>query len=313
MVLFKASLMTYQDVGKLDNNVFKLCEIPKACGGYGLWATRRIVANAHKPPPIVTTRVKIKAEARFGPWGSANMTDTFLDRICVQHNVTRETVLDIRNEMVADSLLTGLGPQRYGRRRHVNTDQVSQHGKGIKIKPAYNVKLNPQAMLLVEHIANELLVLRREPHSLRHAGLMTPDEMVASAISKQNCLNLKLYMRVNNMTDSTLAYRLLTNHHRNQAMTRMSERLWAKGDEVATLFCAGKIDCCFWSAGCKINVEVAALIRRFVIYWLAREGNGAGLIYSKQLSKRVYWDTLATMIAKEVWIRVGDVYSCIAY
>jgi hypothetical protein len=313
LAMFEAGLRTYMDASHVDSNIWRLCHIPKVNGGYGLWSTKKYYATAHGALPAVETRVKIKRQGTFGQIGSAKMTDTYLRHICESYGKEVSDVLSIRDTMVGDSGLVGLGPQRYGSRRFANLKAISKRGAEMVVKPMYAVSLNASAKVIATHVLQELRRLIREPHTLRHCGLKTPAQCIDEALSKSGCLNLALYMALNDIHNRRAALRGLSAHPEGEVNERMMERLWAKGDEIAMLFLEDKLPCAFWSVSCRINGEIATLIQRMVIYWLARSALHPSLVFPKQLPQRVAWDILAVMVAKEVWRETADILHKLTY
>jgi hypothetical protein len=312
-VIMVAGIMNYTRRSVIDKGLWRLLYTPKCNGGYGFWATKTWYSSVHSEPLRITTRTKIKRGGRFGPIGSAGMTDKYLSKLCAVHGFAVSEILDIRDEMVADSGLVGLGPQKFGNRRYKNVEEVVRRGKLMKLKPFYAPKLNSIATDIATHISRELITLCKDPHSLRHCNIKTPAEVLEDGLRRSGCMNLKLYMRLHRIESKVNAIKLLTNNHEHEHCNRMMHKLWAKGDQIALLFVEGKINCTFWSARCKINVEIAALVRKFVLYWMARSDARIDVKLYRQLSVRVKWDTLSVMIGMQVWDAVAPTLGRLVY
>jgi hypothetical protein len=242
LVIFKAGVQTYMRTDALDGGIWRLCHVPKCNGGFGLWSTRTKYSTAHGELPEVKTRLRIKVSGRFAKFGSAKMTDTMLRDLCARHGVEPSEIKEIRDEMVGESAVVGLGPQKYGKRRWLNAQELAQRGAKLKLKVAYNVGMNHTARVIAIHVTRELKALLHNPHKLRHCGIYSPAECVANELAKTGCMNMQLYMILNRIKSKTAAMRKLTNVVEGENSQKMLDRLWTKGADVAMLFLEGKLN-----------------------------------------------------------------------
>jgi hypothetical protein len=311
--VFNAMVMTYLDEDKVPAELSKLFNLQKCNGGFGLWSQKQFYSTYHTDPPRVETRVRLLPRGKLSKLGTAFMTDNLLRVICNKHGYDVRRVNDIREEMVADAALVGLGPEKFGGHRKSNIRRILDRGKSIKVSRMHIGKFKGPVNELAHHIINDLKQLMAEPHELRHCGIMSPSGYLKETLAATGCLNVKLYMRLHGYTDKTAAYRGLTSVVKNKLGAKVMERLWKRGADVAMYFLEDKVHCVFWEEHTRINVEIAALVRRFTLYWIARSEQKLDINAMREINLLVSLEALAVSVARKVWMSTKHILGKVVY
>lgn len=304
-VFSKAMLMTFMDAGSIPKYMWQAMSRPKLCGGFGLWAGEKRFYNRSGKMPSVRTRIKVSRPGKFADDGSANMTDPLLEKLAERFHMSVANLVTERDTMVGDSIESGLGPEKYGDRRRANVMEVQSFVKSLPMKVDRRLLLDGASRAKANELASELKGLLKDTESFRFFNGCTPEQVIERQLSRSGCVNAMLYKRLHGIPmrdEAAYIKSLLTATTHGEEVTVVNGLKHLPFSQ-ARLFYEGVFDVTFWRKDERINTEVAAMIRSFVLQRVAESAYDWTLITTRQLNDAVKWEWVLTEIAEIVWSR----------
>jgi hypothetical protein len=299
----KAIMMTFMSRDHLPGSFWQAMFRPKVLGGFGVWLGVKRHMNKAPKRPAVMTRVKIKRDGRFGAFGTAHMTDSLLSLLSAKFSYPVENLATERDEMVGEVLESSLGPEKYGTRRYDNAAIVLKYLTRLSPKQDKSIVLDGGSVTKAFIIAEQLMRLLNDPNIMRHEPECTPAEVITRTLQRSGCVNESLYKRIHGIrrSDTSGYINSLLRGVAYGVEVDIVNGLATLPDSEARLFYLDRFGVAFWRVDERINTEVGALVRNYVLQCVSKDPAGWRLKGGRTLNKEVEWEWILTLVARTVW------------
>jgi hypothetical protein len=311
----KAMLMTCMNVDCLPKGMWAATKRPKITGGFGLWRGEFDYYRKASQMPRVTTRLRLRRDGKFGKMGSAHMTDPIIRKLARDHNFDAECLQTERDEMVCDTIESGLGPEKYGDRRVKNVARVADFVANLSAEHDRWLRLSSGSQAVATVIAEEFLQLLMEPKEFRYFSACTPRQVIDRQLSKSGCINADIYKRLHGIErgDNVAYLKSLIKTVQRGAEGSVVSGLSEIPFSEAALFYNDVFDVTFWRIDERINTETSALVRSYVLQKVAESSQSWSLETNRQLNVQIKWEYVLTGVAEVVWERSKHKLSQISF
>lgn len=299
----RAMMLTYFNRSSLPNHFWAAMYRPKCVGGFGLWLGDYRYYRKTGKMPAVQTRIKLSPVGKLTQFGKAYMTDPVITQLSNDYGMSSDNLRQERDEMVADAIESGLGPEKYDDRRAKNAEDVLAFIASVSGAHDKKITLSGAFSAIAMSYALELEALLKSPEDLRYFVACTPEQVINRQLSRSRCINANLFKRLHGIKrtdDDTYISKLISGamHGAEASVVTGLSRL---PFEEAKLFYLGKFDIAFYGRNERINSETAALVKAFTLQRVAESGLHWNLRSLRQLNAHVKWEWILTDVAAIVW------------
>lgn len=311
--LFRATVRTYYNGDGMSTQFWANCGVPKVNGGFGLWNDTKTYRSKHSPPPDVRTVFTLKEDGVLGNFGSAQMTDRLLKKICEEHGLDHNDLKGEREEMIGNAYIAALSEgAKYGPRRASNAAEVANRCNQF-MHSEVRVWPSDIAMDIAQRAKKDLWEALADPDSLGARRWQTPNDIVQTVISQSGLLTERLYMKVNQLNSRGALYERVGNSlQRGPDSVMMScVRKWSRHAWLA--ICGDEVAVMFNEEGDRASAETLALVRRVTLYHMAMSGTEPQMRWGKTLNAAVSLEVTAIYIARQVWGTCGGRLAALSF
>jgi hypothetical protein len=312
----KAVMMTHMREARIKTSTWQAMGRPKCIEGLGIWDLGSRYIQPTKELPRVLTKVRLyRTDGKFAEFGSAKMTDVLIEDIARDNGVSVQFLSEERDEMVADAIESGLGPEKFGERRMTNTQAIVSRLQRLNWREQRDFELTGSSMKMALEISRGLEKVINDERLMRTITLITPSEIIEQQLSRSGCVNKSIYKKVHNIPkkDDDMYIKRLRDSVTAREWTPIVSGLNKLEWREQRWFYEGKFGIAFYGAEEKINKEVAAFVRTYVLMEVAKSGVRLKLEARRDISAQLEWEYCLVDVAKVVWNRNKAVLSNISY